>query len=83
MAVSGSELDCWVRKKNSEVRKAHNLSMHPATKKLSMNDFTDDSAVKFYLNRMTDGVDDSKKEHGFLIVFVVVVTENNALPESH
>lgn len=28
-----------------------NLSMHPAIKKLSMNDFTDDSAVKFYLNR--------------------------------
>ena len=27
------------------------LSMHPAIKKLSMNDFTDDSAVKFYLNR--------------------------------
>ena len=25
--------------------------MHPAIKKLSMNDFTDDSAVKFYLNR--------------------------------
>lgn len=30
---------------------ASNLSMHPAIKKLSMNDFTDDSAVKFYLNR--------------------------------
>lgn len=29
---------------------ASNLSMHPAIKKLSMNDFTDDSAVKFYLN---------------------------------
>ncbi|KAI0693483.1 hypothetical protein BC835DRAFT_1415887 [Cytidiella melzeri] len=28
-----------------------NLSMHPAIKKLPMNDFTDDSAVKFYLNR--------------------------------
>ena len=28
-----------------------NLSMHPAIKKLSMNDFTDDSTVKFYLNR--------------------------------
>jgi hypothetical protein len=28
-----------------------NLSMHPAIKKLAMNDFTDDSAVKFYLNR--------------------------------
>ncbi|KAF7967452.1 hypothetical protein HWV62_34333 [Athelia sp. TMB] len=31
-----------------------NLSMHPAIKKLSMNDFTDDSAVKFYLNRKTN-----------------------------
>lgn len=30
---------------------ASNLSMHPAIRKLSMNDFTDDSAVKFYLNR--------------------------------
>ncbi|KIJ41513.1 hypothetical protein M422DRAFT_780287 [Sphaerobolus stellatus SS14] len=28
-----------------------NLSAHPAIRKLSMNDFTDDSAVKFYLNR--------------------------------
>ncbi|THH32153.1 hypothetical protein EUX98_g2026 [Antrodiella citrinella] len=34
---------------------ASNLSMHPAIKKLSMNDFTDDSAVKFYLNRRGDG----------------------------
>ncbi len=30
---------------------ASNLSMHPAIKKLSMNDFSDDSQVKFYLNR--------------------------------
>ncbi|KAG9316979.1 hypothetical protein JVU11DRAFT_1159 [Chiua virens] len=28
-----------------------NLSMHPAIRQLSMNDFTDDSAVKFYLNK--------------------------------
>ncbi|KAL0580604.1 protein phosphatase regulator [Marasmius crinis-equi] len=34
---------------------ASNLSMHPAIKKLPMNDFTDDSAVKFYLHRK--GVD--------------------------
>lgn len=33
---------------------ASNLSMHPAIRKLSMNDFTDDSAVKFYLNRKVD-----------------------------
>jgi len=33
---------------------ASNLSMHPAIRKLSMNDFTDDSAVKFYLNRKSD-----------------------------
>ncbi|KZP18119.1 SH3-domain-containing protein [Athelia psychrophila] len=33
---------------------ASNLSMHPAIKKLPMNDFTDDSAVKFYLNRKAD-----------------------------
>ncbi|EGO04219.1 hypothetical protein SERLA73DRAFT_100458 [Serpula lacrymans var. lacrymans S7.3] len=39
---------------------ASNLSMHPAIKKLPMNDFTDDSAVKFYLNRKReDGKDDS------------------------
>ncbi|KAK6981226.1 heat shock protein [Favolaschia claudopus] len=47
---------------------ASNLSMHPAIKKLDMNDFTDDSAVKFYLNRRggeegadtsMDGADDT------------------------
>ncbi|OCH84519.1 hypothetical protein OBBRIDRAFT_397822 [Obba rivulosa] len=36
---------------------ASNLSMHPAIRKLSMNDFTDDSAVKFYLNRRSFGKD--------------------------
>ncbi|KAF9044765.1 hypothetical protein BDZ89DRAFT_1058868 [Hymenopellis radicata] len=36
-----------------------NLSMHPAIKKLPMNDFTDDSAVKFYLNRHGSGDNDS------------------------
>jgi len=36
-----------------------NLSMHPAIKKLSMNDFSDDSVVKFYLHRRRDGVSDS------------------------
>ncbi|KAI0084194.1 hypothetical protein BDY19DRAFT_898933 [Irpex rosettiformis] len=35
-----------------------NLSMHPAIKKLPMNDFTDDSAVKFYLNRKGGDPDD-------------------------
>ena len=34
---------------------ASNLSAHPAIKKLPMNDFTDDSAVKFYLNRVGGG----------------------------
>ncbi|CAK5265339.1 unnamed protein product [Mycena citricolor] len=34
---------------------ASNLSMHPAIKKLDMNDFTDDSVVKFYLNRRNAG----------------------------
>ncbi|KAJ7647433.1 hypothetical protein FB45DRAFT_893426 [Roridomyces roridus] len=37
-----------------------NLSMHPAIRKLEMNDFTDDSAVKFYLNRR--GGEDSGNE---------------------
>ena len=36
---------------------ASNLSALPAIRKLPMNDFTDDSAVKFYLNR--EGGDDS------------------------
>lgn len=41
-----------------------NLSMHPAIKKLPMNDFTDDSAVKFYLNRKSEGnVDTSSNGH--------------------
>ncbi|KIJ59439.1 hypothetical protein HYDPIDRAFT_100725 [Hydnomerulius pinastri MD-312] len=40
-----------------------NLSMHPAIKKLSMNDFSDDSAVKFYLNkRGGDGRDSASTE---------------------
>jgi hypothetical protein len=42
---------------------ASNLSMHPAIRKLSMNDFTDDSSVKFYLNRRTDDADDSTNGH--------------------
>ncbi|XP_006455434.1 hypothetical protein AGABI2DRAFT_180496 [Agaricus bisporus var. bisporus H97] len=42
-----------------------NLSMHPAIKKLPMNDFTDDSAVKFYLNRKGEegGVEESLLGH--------------------
>ncbi|KAJ3827592.1 hypothetical protein F5880DRAFT_1178468 [Lentinula raphanica] len=36
-----------------------NLSMHPAIRKLPMNDFSDDSVVKFYLNRRGDPDDDS------------------------
>ncbi|KXN88348.1 Tip elongation aberrant protein Tea4 [Leucoagaricus sp. SymC.cos] len=41
-----------------------NLSMHPAIKKLPMNDFTDDSAVKFYLNRKgEEGIEDSNLGH--------------------
>ena len=39
---------------------ASNLSQHPAIKKLPMNDFTDDTAVKIYLNRRSDsGSDES------------------------
>ncbi|THV05646.1 hypothetical protein K435DRAFT_961099 [Dendrothele bispora CBS 962.96] len=50
-----------------------NLSMHPAIKKLPMNDFTDDSAVKFYLNRRSaDGrdsaLDDMVEEEGDTLV---------------
>lgn len=33
---------------------ASNLSQHPAIKKLPMNDFTDDTAVKIYLNRRSE-----------------------------
>ena len=33
---------------------ASNLSQHPAIKKLPMNDFTDDTAVKIYLNRRAE-----------------------------
>ena len=37
-----------------------NLSQHPAIKQLPMNDFTDDTAVKIYLNRRSDsGSDES------------------------
>jgi hypothetical protein len=41
-----------------------NLSMHPAIKKLHMNDFTDDSSVKFYLNRKRKDRDDASSGHG-------------------
>ncbi|KAK0455653.1 uncharacterized protein EV420DRAFT_1552502 [Desarmillaria tabescens] len=43
-----------------------NLSMHPAIKKLAMNDFTDDSAVKFYLNR-AGGEEDSLENEETLL----------------
>ncbi|KAF8271673.1 hypothetical protein EI94DRAFT_513009 [Lactarius quietus] len=33
---------------------ASNLSQHPAIKRLPMNDFTDDTAVKIYLNRRAE-----------------------------
>lgn len=41
-----------------------NLSMHPAIRKLSMNDFTDDSAVKLYLNKRRNGEEGSLLEEG-------------------
>ena len=37
---------------------ASNLSQHPAIKMLPMNDFTDDTAVKIYLNRRSDSGSD-------------------------
>lgn len=44
---------------------ASNLSQHPAIKKLPMNDFTDDTAVKIYLNRRSDsGSDESATAEG-------------------
>lgn len=43
---------------------ASNLSMHPAIKKLPMNDFSDDSAVKFYLNRKGGDPEDSDAGEG-------------------
>ncbi|KAI6040673.1 hypothetical protein EDC04DRAFT_2992710 [Pisolithus marmoratus] len=41
-----------------------NLSMHPAIRKLPMNDFTDDSAVKLYLNKRRNGEESSLLEEG-------------------
>jgi hypothetical protein len=37
---------------------ASNLSQHPAIKQLPMNDFTDDTAVKIYLNRHSETASD-------------------------
>lgn len=37
---------------------ASNLSQHPAIKQLPMNDFTDDTAVKIYLNRRSESDSD-------------------------
>ncbi|KAJ7132874.1 hypothetical protein C8R43DRAFT_895153 [Mycena crocata] len=61
---------------------ASNLSMHPAIKKLEMNDFTDDSAVKFYLNRR--GGDDSGNvsADGADETLVAETTEGDADPMS-
>ena len=41
---------------------ASNLSMHPAIAKLGMNDFTDDSTVKFYLHRALKINETSREE---------------------
>jgi hypothetical protein len=43
---------------------ASNLSIHPAIAKLAMNDFTDDSAVKFYLNRKRSSREESDETVG-------------------
>ena len=43
---------------------ASNLSQHPAIKKLPMNDFTDDTAVKIYLNRRSDSGSDESATAG-------------------
>ncbi|KAF8335029.1 uncharacterized protein EI90DRAFT_392664 [Cantharellus anzutake] len=43
---------------------ASNLSMHPAIAKLEMNDFTDDSAVKLYLHRRVNSVQDLGQSSG-------------------
>ena len=53
--VEAAALDLMPRVKRSSVGSissvASNLSMHPAIRRLPMNDFTDDSTVKFFLNR--------------------------------
>ena len=66
------------------------LSMYPAIRKLSMNDFTDDSAVRFYLDKRCQGEESSLTEEGeettiaeFLrySVDVTASTGFNAIPE--
>ena len=57
-----------------------NLSMLPAIKKLSMNDFTDDSAVKFYLNRKNDNsLDDSMNSHEGDETLIAVSSHDDSL----
>lgn len=60
-----------------------NLSMHPAISKLPMNDFTDDSAVKFYLNRRSDeGADDSLTGHDNAMTAADAAYEGDGEPKS-
>ncbi|EJD42457.1 hypothetical protein AURDEDRAFT_186041 [Auricularia subglabra TFB-10046 SS5] len=64
--VEAAQMELMPRVKRSSVGSissvASNLSMHPAIAKLGMNDFADDSTVKFYLNRRSpsrlDALDD-------------------------
>ncbi|KAG6850083.1 hypothetical protein H0H93_001216 [Arthromyces matolae] len=62
---------------------ASNLSMHPAIKKLAMNDFTDDSAVKFYLNRRGEGMEESALGHGEAEDTLIAESSLGDSPESH
>lgn len=60
-----------------------NLSMHPAIKKLSMNDFTDDSAVKFYLNRRSSsGINHDNEDDDSTTIRISVDEYDDSLPTS-
>jgi len=59
-----------------------NLSMHPAIKKLSMNDFTDDSAVKFYLNRRSSTAANDADEDDENTIIISTDEYDDMLPTS-
>lgn len=63
-----SALNIPTVKRSSISSISSNLSMQPAITRLAMNDFTDDSTVKLYLNRKSnfpEGISDIPDEDGF------------------
>ncbi|KAF8638114.1 hypothetical protein AX17_002434 [Amanita inopinata Kibby_2008] len=61
-AAGGSMPPKVNRNSIASISSVASLSMHPSIRQLPMNDFTDDSALKFYLNRRVGGVGGGEKD---------------------